>query len=338
MKIGIVGDVHFCQYSSIIRGNTDRYSERIENCIKSVNWAEQNFSLYKCDLEVFLGDFFDKSQLVAQEITAINDIDFNLINKVFLVGNHEMWKSDLSTNSAHIFSSSNCQIITQPTSYEYDNMSLLFLPYLIEGERKSFLEYKKLCKSEQIIAFSHNDISGLEMGHYVSKIGFSLDDLKNNCVQFFNGHLHNGQKLCSNVRNVGILTGQNFGEDAFRYRHCIYIYDTDTNKLIELENPYAFNFYKLTSRNQLQDIAYNSILTIKCKSTEYDYWKEAINQYKDKIVTYKFVIQPERQSQAFIDDNIKLLSMDHLSEFKDYVVKKFGYDNYILHELEVLCE
>jgi len=40
MRIGIVGDIHYCMNSSLIRLRGEKYSLRIENCIKSINWAE----------------------------------------------------------------------------------------------------------------------------------------------------------------------------------------------------------------------------------------------------------------------------------------------------------
>ena len=63
MKIGIVGDVHLSQYSSIIRSNGKKYSKRIENIIKSVNWAEEEFKHRSCDIVVYLGDTFDSDNL-----------------------------------------------------------------------------------------------------------------------------------------------------------------------------------------------------------------------------------------------------------------------------------
>ena len=40
MKIGIIGDLHWCQYSSIVRKRGEKYSLRLENCIHSVNLIE----------------------------------------------------------------------------------------------------------------------------------------------------------------------------------------------------------------------------------------------------------------------------------------------------------
>ena len=86
MKIGIIGDIHFCEYSSILRTRGDKFSTRLENCIKSINWAED--LTRNCDKVIYLGDFFDKSSLNASELTAFSEINFNIVPHSFLVGNH----------------------------------------------------------------------------------------------------------------------------------------------------------------------------------------------------------------------------------------------------------
>ena len=72
MKIGICGDIHYCINSSLITGKGEVYSKRIENCIKSINWFE-DFTK-NCDMNIYLGDFFDKSSLCAEELTSIKNI------------------------------------------------------------------------------------------------------------------------------------------------------------------------------------------------------------------------------------------------------------------------
>ena len=63
MKIAICGDIHISKTSSIIRTRGEKYSTRIENCIKSIEWFEQVAKEKGCEREVFLGDTFDKPQL-----------------------------------------------------------------------------------------------------------------------------------------------------------------------------------------------------------------------------------------------------------------------------------
>ena len=114
-----------------------------------------------------------------------------------------------------------------------------------------------------MVVFSHNDIAGLQLGKYISKNGFTINDINSNCSLFINGHLHNATKY-NNIVNVGNLTGLNFSEDAFRYKHSVYILDTDTLTITEFENPFAFNFYKITSLQQFSELKSNSVITIQC--------------------------------------------------------------------------
>ena len=101
MKIGIVGDIHWSKYSSILRSRGKKYSKRLENCIESINWAED--TTRDCDMVVYLGDFFDNESLKSEEITALSEIKWNKLPHKFLVGNHELGLNDLSFSSAHIF-------------------------------------------------------------------------------------------------------------------------------------------------------------------------------------------------------------------------------------------
>ena len=41
MRVLIYGDVHWSQYSSILRSRDTYYSTRLDNLIRSVNWAEE---------------------------------------------------------------------------------------------------------------------------------------------------------------------------------------------------------------------------------------------------------------------------------------------------------
>ena len=61
MKIVVCGDIHYSKTSSIVRGRGIKYSDRIENCLKSINWFERLALENRCDIVVYLGDFFDKN-------------------------------------------------------------------------------------------------------------------------------------------------------------------------------------------------------------------------------------------------------------------------------------
>ena len=74
MKYLVCGDVHWCQYSSILRARGRKYSVRLENLIKSVNWVEDLAAKKGCIGVIYLGDFFDRPDLNSQEISALSEI------------------------------------------------------------------------------------------------------------------------------------------------------------------------------------------------------------------------------------------------------------------------
>lgn len=77
MKIFIYADPHWSQYSSILRQRGERYSKRLENLIDSVNWVERTAEEQECSKIVCLGDFFDKAELNAEELTALSEVKWS---------------------------------------------------------------------------------------------------------------------------------------------------------------------------------------------------------------------------------------------------------------------
>ena len=347
MRIGIVGDIHFCTNSSLVRQRGDKYSARLENCVKSVNWAEQIFQVQNCDLEIYLGDFFDASNLNAEEITALKDIKFNSIPKKILVGNHEMGRTDLKISSAHIFLSQlasqtgNVEVIDVPSYTVLEDYALVYIPYILESSRQPLGKYFPMTFQKlKYFVFSHNDIAGINLGKFTSKDGFKLEDINRLSTFFFNGHLHN--EFCrDNLINVGNLTGQNFSEDAFSYNHRIYvlhIHDETQETYLECyENPYAFNFYKLDKFSDLDRLKKNSVVTVKCFEEDYNIWKQKLEE-NSNIFTYRINIIPHVKSDRELKEVRQVLTINHLDEFKNYVIQQLGNTDYVLSELEEICK
>ena len=232
MKVLVVGDIHWSTYSSILRSRGNNFSTRLEYLIKSLNWVENISKEYGCEEEIFLGDTFDKPDLTAEEISALTEIDWCSKPRVrhFIVGNHESDIASLNHNSTQILHKVG---VIEDTPYIYpvdETTEFLFLPYITEDNRKPISEYmKNRVKEKKLIVFSHNDIKDFQMGMFLSKTGFAIKDIEDNCALYINGHLHNGGWVSPRkILNLGNLTGQNFSEDAFKYEHHIGILDTDT--------------------------------------------------------------------------------------------------------------
>jgi len=328
-------DPHWCSYSSIVTGRNNKYSVRLSHLIDSMNFVEQTAIEYSCDAIFCLGDFFDKSMLSAEEITALGEIVWSDIPHLFLVGNHEVAMKSTDLSSTHLFNLiPNCTVIDSPQQFESEGTVLAFLPYINSKDLGTVSDYLPSTDMKRII-FSHNDLKGVQLGKYISQSGFDLEDLENNCFLCFNGHLHNSSWVANKVFNIGNLCGQNFGEDAFKYSHNVYIYDTNTDEFKTEKNLFALNFYKLdfTSSddfNILNKINNSSaVCTVKCTDKNVNVLKEMFN--KMDVVNVRYLISKTSEIE---DVDVKdLISVDHYKQFYDFAVSKLGDTKLILDEL-----
>lgn len=321
MKILCFTDNHFCERSSIITKYGTKYSVRLENQIESINWVESIAKEKDCKMVVCLGDFFDKPHLTDQEITALQDIKWaEDIPHYFLVGNHESEENDLQYSSTKVLESENRIIIDKPFIYDLADIELAFLPYVVESNKQPLETYLPKTGMPRIV-FSHNDILGLQLGPVVSKIGFSIEEIESNCEFCLNGHLHNGQAISNRILNLGNLTGKDFGEDASRYAHKIIIIDTDTFAFETVENPYAFNFYKIdiladTDLSLLDEVKTNAVVSIKCVDKYLEIVKKKINQNPNIIETRTILIKTfDESTENSID--ISDLAVDQRIKFAE---------------------
>lgn len=346
MKIGIVGDVHFSKYSSIVRSRGDNFSTRLEYLIKSLSWAEKVFKEHGCVEEIYLGDFFDKPDLSAEEITALSEVEWNTSSRLkhFIVGNHESCVSSLIYNSTQILHKIG---VVEDTSYIYpvdENTEFLFLPYILEEDRKPLVDYlQNRNKNKKLIVFSHNDIKDFQMGPFLSTTGFKVDEIEANCDLYINGHLHNGGWVTKKILNLGNLCGQNFSEDAFKYEHHIAILDTDTMQLEFIENPYALNFYKVEvdTLDILSKLKDNAVVSIRCSNEQLDNIKQYIETNNFNIVSYKFTtynVPVDTVEDAVIEINT-LDENNHLVQFCNFMRSRDDIDLEILnYELGEVCK
>ena len=339
MKILLYTDVHVSKTSSIIRAIGENYSIRLENIIKSVSWAEQLALEKGCDQIICLGDFFDKPDASAQELTAVRDIKWVNLPHIFIVGNHESDSASLKYSSTKALESAGFEIINKPETKNYgENTQITFLPYIKEELRQPIDKYNKIIdSSKKQICLSHNDIKGINYGVFTTKEGFTLDEINNNYDLFINGHIHNGQWLNKHVLNLGNLTGQNSNEDAFKYSHNIAILDTDTLQVELIENPYAFNFYKLEIDKE-QDINFdslknNSVVIIKCDET----LRKSIEKHiysNSKIIASKIINKPKQLTGEKESQDLPSIGVDHLKQFRDFCLERLGDTKVVREELE----
>lgn len=342
MKILLFTDLHMCPRASIINKWGTKYPSRLENCIESVNWLERKAEELGCDYIINLGDFFDKPDLTSETITACQDIQWSWLQHYHLVGNHDASNSSLTFNSANCLSNDNHRVITEPLMLTAGDCDLCFLPYVTECDRKPLNEYFTECTfNPHRIIFSHNDISGIQLGPVVSKTGFSVEEIEANCDLFLNGHLHNGQAITPKIINLGNCTGKDFGENALQYSHNVAILDTKDLSLTYIENPYAYNFYKLQIDSEsdiycLDQLKNNAVLSIKCEQSLVEIVKQKISTLSN-IAESRLIITKNYTENTEATEEIDL-SVDHLARFIEYCKATIENSTILEEEITEVCK
>ncbi len=354
MKVLIVGDVHYSQFSSIVRRRGEYYSKRLENLLWSINWAEKEAINQGAQQIIYLGDFFDRADLNAEELTAFRDIIWAKdILHTFIVGNHETASRTLEYSSAHLITSlgSNFEVIDKPTRKTGFGYEFIYLPYIFESERKPLDEYIEELRAQQgfmvstrelkqLYIFSHNDIKGVQYGMFESKNGFDKDEiLGTGCRYFINGHIHNQGWVTQNrILNLGNLTGQNFNEDGFVYPHSVLLLDTRDESIHLIENPYALKFVKQTiqSRVDLENlkIPTHAVFSVKCVEELVPELREILDA-DENVEEYKIISTADQEESEEVEDHIQVFnSVDHLQQFQSYIIEQLGKTDLVLKELQ----
>lgn len=337
MRILCYTDNHFSEKSSIITKYGTKYTQRLENQIKSLDWLETLALSKNCNLIVCLGDFFDHAQLTDQELTALKDIQWSNIPHFFLVGNHESEENDLQYSSTMALLGPNRDVISSPSLLTQGEVELAFLPYIVESNRKPILEYFTPCSDKLRILFTHNDILGLQLGPVVSRSGFSIEELESVSHLCLNGHLHNGQAISSQIINLGNLTGKDFSEDANKYTHKVILIDTDTMNVEFFENPHAFNFYKLEFNtiddlNLLNNLKPNAVVSVKCKDVLTKNVREAL-EASENIIESRVIITKDPSETTVEELDATNLYIDQCAKFAECCRAKL--DNNDILEMEL---
>lgn len=260
----------------------------------------------------------------------------------FIVGNHEITKDDLSMNSMNVLAQVG-QVVKTPLYIEFNDFNIVIIPYVDEDNREPLNEIingLSINKNKKTIIMSHNDIAGIRYGAYVSESGFSISEIEQNCNLYLNGHLHNTQWVTNKILNVGNLSGQNFTEDAFKYKHYAYVLDTETLEITSFENPYAINFYKVEINN-VEDLSILDTLKNACVSLTIK--ERLIDSVKDKlkscsnIITHRTIVVPNEEITSENNSEELLGKVNHLDKFNEFILSNLGNFDIVNYEIDKIC-
>jgi len=345
----VIGDIHYSQFSSIAKQRGSKYSIRLENLIECLNWVEEMGIKYNVDSEIFLGDVFDRTTINCEEITAMQDINWNKIPKKIVVGNHESNVMDLSYSTTKVLENIGAMIIDQDLTEEINPLvNFTYIPYIAMRDTQRVSDHLK-DKSKRNVVFAHADLANVQYGKSKSLTGFDVEDIQENCCLFIDGHIHSGQdgvKSGDNFYNkvllVGNLTGQNFTEDAFRNPHRICLITVNDDGSIikdDLYVPEPFNFYSVYIQNdkdlsQLDLLGVNSFVSLRCSSNMVDKSLKKISSLTN-VLNYRLSIIYYSKNDSD-EDSIDFKVNDHIKLFVDLSKSILGESEILSDELSKL--
>lgn len=268
MKILIFSDIHIHPHKKSI--------ERLDDCIKVLDWVFDTATSRNISDIFFLGDLFHDRQkidvLTYQKTFEILEKHLlnNNINLYLLLGNHDLWhnqKWDVSSVNP-LRNLPGVVVVNEPTVKAISKEFLFgFLPYThdpIEDLKKVEKQWNEICKEENInppkVLGAHIAVDGavwnvkynttaevaIEHDGDMTKVGPNIFD---SWDKVFLGHYHAEQRMTDIVEYVGSPLQLSFGE-AFQDKHII-IYDIEKNRCEYVNNDFSPKHYIL-NENELE--------------------------------------------------------------------------------------
>lgn len=238
-KILLFSDIHIHSHKSKIK--------RLEDCLQTLRWAFQTAVDRGINDVLFLGDLFQhrqKIETLAYFRTFQIFKEYNQLDIVLLLGNHDLWFHDKwDVNSIAPFGSlSNVQIVCEPDTLTVAGLDIDFLPYT----RNPGEVIKQLSKRSPVLC-GHIAIDDAQLNKLYntrSEVSVEVDndmvkvttDILAGWQRVFLGHYHGEQRI-NNVEYVGSPLQLNFNE-AFQTKHII-ILDTETLDVEYVENTFS---------------------------------------------------------------------------------------------------
>ena len=232
------------------------------------------------DTIIDLGDTFDNRK--SMDYNTFNRISDNYFSRLkdynvhMILGNHCTYYTNTNRiNSPELLLDSydNITIYSEPTELELGGRTFLMMPWINQENREQAVE---LIQKGGDIMVSHIEIEGFEVMEGMRfEGGFSRKDFTN-FKRVWSGHFHHRSKK-GNIQYLG-NPYQMFWND-YKAVRGFHIFDTETDKLRFVENPYEI-FAK-----------------VYYDDTQSDYNKFDISDYANKFV--KVIVEEKRDYQMF---------------------------------------
>ena len=327
-------------FSDIHIHNHKKNYERLEDCLKALQWVFDTANKRKIKKIIFGGDILHERQRI--DIFVYNKI-YNILLKNLqdsdidfycLLGNHDLWFNENTTISGvYPFQSiRGFKVISNPETINIEGVDWDFLPFTHDPleSMKSF--NKKNMKDRYLIGhisidgalLNSNSVSGVIIEHDGDMVKISKDIFANYKHAFF-GHYHKAQELANNVEYIGSPLELSFGE-AQEEKHII-VLDTDKNTKEYIKNNFSpkhiyikedelKNLSKEEIENNFICLLSSDITSLKTRECS-DYIKDNynINSFQVKTLSLK---EDQAIDESLISD-AKSLILDEAKMIKAYV-------------------
>lgn len=326
-KILLFSDIHIAQHKKSM--------ERLNDCLKTLEWVFETAKSKNIDKIVFAGDLFqdrEKIDIIVYHLVFEKFIKYcdGSIKLWLLLGNHDLWFNERwDINSVQPFSAINgVTVIDKPCALQIGNSELDFLPFAhnpIDHLKELMPSTRKRKGHKTLIA--HLSIDGAKtntMHNIYSDVIIEHDGdmvavgpkLFRSWDKVWLGHYHGAQTL-DNIEYIGSPLQLSFGE-AFQDKHIV-IYDTEDGSTEYVDNDFSPK-HLILSKNEISkyDLSKNFV-QIKVEDSgnadliEFRKDMEKLNPSTLEIIP----IQKEEEDEHFVEDAKSVL------EDKDTMLEKY---------------
>ncbi len=233
MKIALLNDTHFgCRNDSPA---FMEYQNRFYNELFFPYLKKHNINTL-----VHLGDVVDRRKFINHN-TAHNfkkvfwdKIDEMKLDTHIIIGNHDTYYKNTNEINAmsNLSISKEAKVYTRPTEVTFDNLDILFLPWICDDNYDDSIY--KIDNSTSLIAMGHLEVKGFEMhkgvynDHGLDKSQFTKFE------KVISGHFH---KKSDDGRVYYLGTQYEITWSDYGCPKGFHIFDTETRELERISNP-----------------------------------------------------------------------------------------------------
>ena len=323
MKIALLNDTHFG-----VRNDSPafmKYQNRFYDEVFFPYLKEHNIGTL-----VHLGDVVDRRKFINHN-TAHNfkkkfwdRLDNEVIDTHIIIGNHDTYFKNTNEVNAlqNLDISKNAKIYTNATTLEFDNLPILFIPWICDDNYEDSIY--QIDNTRATIAMGHLEVKGFEMhaGH-INEHGLEKEQFTK-FEKVISGHFHK-KSDDGRIYYLGSqyqMTWSDYGETK-----GFHIFDTETREITKIDNPLSM-FEKIYYNDKQTDYTtvdisqYNNkhIKLFVSNKTNDDMYNMFIDNLFNKINIHELnIVEDNSDMNASVRDDILEQGEDTLTYLGNYI-------------------